>query len=96
MSGMQERAARAAFNAFYGPGAFIWGHIPDEERDEWRVVASAVLAVVADVEGIAGVLAGHQMGATAIDGLPWCWGCHKVVSANHQAEQVAAYILGQS
>ena len=90
--GMQERAARSAFNAFYGPGAFMWGHVPDEERDEWRVVSAAVLAVVADVDEIAD---GIEFAADAT----WCFtgqDQHDPKLAREIAEAVVAHLLDKS
>lgn len=98
MSGMQERAARALADALG------WDPYDSQTAATASLGAAAVLAVAADVDGIAGVLLAHQsvpMYEVIELQRHRCGGCgietnggpNSPDHVHHVAEMLAAYIL---
>lgn len=120
MSGMRERAARAMFDAAnhqaMRPERHMTWDLANANPLHWRKSieiaqdsADAVLAEVAEVGGIAEVLAAHmRLDFHVLEpGKPWtCRGCgatfaHALADLDaarvaHQAEAVAAYLLDRT
>lgn len=100
---LRERVARAAARADYQPsdGSDAWDVSTEAERDGYREIADAVLAVVAeDVDGFAEVLRVHQPQHDFDGDYQWCRNdaCEipRGDHADHQAAMVTAHIGAQS